>query len=243
MSRRNGKDYIYLIWKEPKTRRNYIVGQLSKNSQYEFAYGHEVGEAIKKGFELLIPFNDINKIYKSDTLFPTFTSRLPDRKRRGIEKILSKYGLKEYDEYKLLKRSGAKLPIDNLEFIDPILEENNGEIKRIFYVAGVRYYFGCAGDDCANTINIEVGNELNLVLDPTNKFDNNAIKMVNANGDHIGFVPRYYSESVTRYLKKGSKYKCRVLEINKEKECQECIKVELEIYTNNEGSKNNIAVN
>ncbi len=119
MSRKDRRDYIYLIWKEPSTKRNYIVGQLSKNRQYEFSYGHEVAEAIKKGFELLIPFDDINKVYKSDTLFPIFSSRLPDKKRRGIEKILSKYGLQRYDEYKLLKRSGARLPIDSLEFIDP----------------------------------------------------------------------------------------------------------------------------
>lgn len=125
MSRKDGKDYIYLIWKEPTSRRNYIVGQLSKNSQYEFSYGHEINEAIDKGFELLIPFEDVNKVYKSDTLFPTFSSRLPDSKRRGIERILAKYNLKEFDEYRLLKRSGARLPIDSLEFIDPILEEQN----------------------------------------------------------------------------------------------------------------------
>ena len=138
VSRKEGKDYLYLIWKEPTTRRNYVVGQLSKNGQYEFCYGYEVKDAIEKGFEPLISFEDINKTYKSDTLFPTFSSRLPDRKRRGIERILSKYGLKTFDEYKLLKRSGARLPIDTLEFIDPILTEHNGEIKRIFYISGVR---------------------------------------------------------------------------------------------------------
>lgn len=135
VSRKNNRDYIYLIWKDPSTRRNYTVGELSKNGQYEFSYGHEIREAIEKGFEPLISFQDINKVYKSDTLFPTFTSRLPDRKRRGLEKILLKYGLEEYDTYKLLKRSGARLPIDNLEFIDPILED--GDVKRIFYIAGV----------------------------------------------------------------------------------------------------------
>jgi hypothetical protein len=132
VSKKDGRDYLYLIWKEPISRRNYIVGQLSKNSQYEFSYGHEVKQAIKNGFELLIPFEEIDKIYKSDTLFPTFSSRLPDRKRRGIERILEKYDLREFDEYKLLKRSGARLPIDSLEFIDPILKKHNGEIKRVF---------------------------------------------------------------------------------------------------------------
>ena len=30
--------------------------------------------------------------------------------------------MEEYDSYELVKRSGAKLPIDNLQFIDPILD-------------------------------------------------------------------------------------------------------------------------
>jgi len=128
VSRKDNRDYIYLIWKEPNTRRNYIVGQLSRNGQYEFSYGHEINKAIENGFKPLISFEDVDKLYKSDTLFPTFTSRLPDKKRRGIEKILSKYNLKEYDAYKLLKRSGARLPIDNLEFIDPMEWETMGTV-------------------------------------------------------------------------------------------------------------------
>lgn len=123
MSIKYGRDYIYLVWKAIKTRRQYIVGKLSKNGQFEFNYGFEVKEAIKNGFKLLISFEQIDKVYKSDILFPVFSSRLPDMKRKGIEKILSKYGLENYNDYKLLKRSGAKLPIDNLEFIDPILDE------------------------------------------------------------------------------------------------------------------------
>jgi len=131
MSIKYGRDYIYLVWKDIKTRRQYIVGQLSKNGQFEFSYGFEVKEAIENGFKLLISFEQIDKVYKSDILFPVFSSRLPDMKRKGIEKILSKYGLDNYDDYKLLKRSGAKLPIDNLEFIDPILDENEGDVKRV----------------------------------------------------------------------------------------------------------------
>lgn len=127
MSSKEGRDYLYLIWKDPITRRNYIVGQLTKNGQYEFSYGHEVKDAMEKGFKLLVSFEDIDKVYTSDSLFPTFSSRLPDRKRRGIERILAKYDLEEFNDYKLLKRSGARLPIDTIEFIDPILTGYNRE--------------------------------------------------------------------------------------------------------------------
>lgn len=230
MLRKDGRDYLYLIWKEPISRRNYIVAELSRNSQYEFFYGHEVKKAIDKGFELLIPFVDIEKTYKSDTLFPTFSSRLPDRKRRGIEKILQKYDLEEFDEYRLLKRSGAKLPIDSLEFIDPILEKDNGEIRRIFNIAGVRHCIGCDGQDCGKALHLNVGDKLNLELEPTNEHDENAIKIVDKKDNHVGYMPRYYSKSVVKYIMQGAIYECRVVEINKDMECHECIKVKLEIY-------------
>ena len=55
------------------------------------------------------------KFYKDDRLFTIFTSRLPDRKRKNNQEILDKYGLNEYDAYMLLKRSGVRLPIDNLD--------------------------------------------------------------------------------------------------------------------------------
>jgi hypothetical protein len=56
----------------------------------------------------------LNKVYKNDRLFAIFTSRLPDRKRKNIQEILDKYGLKEYNDYMLLKRSGARPALSKL---------------------------------------------------------------------------------------------------------------------------------
>jgi len=229
MSKRNDRDYIYLIWKDPKSGRRYTIGELSKDGYYEFAYGHEIDEAIKAGFEPLISFDKLNEVYRSEKMFPTFASRLPDKKRRGIEKILSKYGLEEYDEYKLLKRSGARLPIDNLEFIDPILDEQ--EFKRIFYIAGTRHYLECGGEDCEKVIlGLKKGDRLKLELDLNNEYDPNAVKVFDMTNNVLGYLPRYYSENISKRLKEGAKYSCKVYEINKNNNCDECIKVELEVY-------------
>ena len=37
--------------------------------------------------------------------------------RPEIKEILETYGMTEYDAFELLKRSGAKLPTDNYEFV------------------------------------------------------------------------------------------------------------------------------
>lgn len=124
MARKNQRDYIYLVWKEPITRRQYVVGKLSKNGKYEFEYEFEIKDALKQGFKPLISLDDVQKKYESERLFTSFSSRVPDRRRKDIGKILSKYGLNEYSEYELLKKSGGRLPIDDLEFIDPILDND-----------------------------------------------------------------------------------------------------------------------
>ena len=111
------KEFLYLVWQCTSNGRQYIVGELSKNKQYEFCYCGEIEEAMRNGFKPLISFSKTDVVYMSEELFPAFSSRLPDRKRKDIDKILNQYGLNEYDAYELLKRSGAKLPTDNLQFV------------------------------------------------------------------------------------------------------------------------------
>jgi hypothetical protein len=77
---------------------------------YKFGY---LGE----GFKTLVAFPDRGKIYVSDKLFPSFSSRIPDRRRSDIGHILNNYNLDGYDEFELLKRSGGRLPTDSIEFV------------------------------------------------------------------------------------------------------------------------------
>ncbi len=230
MSVKNGKDYLYLIWQCDSTRRQYIVGQLTKNGQYEFEYCHEIEEAVKAGFQPLVSFEKLDKVYTCEEMFPAFSSRLPDRKRKDMNRILEKYGLEEYDAYQLLKRSGAKLPIDNLQFIDPILEFEN-KFEKIFYLAGVRYYLGCKGDACSETVLVTPGEEIFLKREEDNPYDQNAICVVNEHMDLLGYVPRYYSQAFIGFMESKRIGKCYVVNVNKEKRCDECISVAVNILS------------
>ncbi len=229
MSKRNDKDYLCLIWKHPDTRRQYVVGTLSKNGLFEFEYSCEIDEAIKAGFNHIAAFKDVNKKYTSEKLFPVFSSRLPDKKRRDISDILKKYNLEEYDEYLLLKNSGARLPIDTFEFIDPIFDDEQN-VSRDFFVAGVSHYLPCSNDKCDfENININVNDRLVLKLEPENKYDFNAVEIFNSNGDKLGYIPRYYSKQVTKMIDENKNVSCRVIEFNPNSNCRECIKVNLSI--------------
>ena len=113
------KDLVYLVWTDVKTGKKHKVATLYKeNGIFYFKYILEnVKEAQKNGFELLVAFPQINATYENPHLFAVFGARLPDRRRPEIDKILKEYDMKEYDEFELLKRSGAKLPTDNNEFV------------------------------------------------------------------------------------------------------------------------------
>lgn len=227
MAQKQGRDYLYLIWKEPVSRRNYIIGELSKNGKYEFRYSYEINKAIDVGFKPLVSFPDIDKPYTSEVLFPSLASRLPDKKRADIDEILLKYKLSEYNEYQLLKNSGARVPYDNFLFIDPIFPSDE-KITRIFYLSGPRHYIGCQGEDC-NKVDFDIVKDEKVFLhpEPENEYDKQAIMVKNKNDKLLGYIPRYYCDSILKKIANGNDYQCSVLNFNNDNCCDECIKVSL----------------
>ncbi|MEI3336536.1 MAG: HipA N-terminal domain-containing protein [Clostridium sp.] len=110
---------LYLVWSDYITKEKFIVGKLYKNEKYVFEYEIEgVKEAEKKGFKPLVAFPNIYEKYESNVIFPAFSSRLPDKRRKDMDEILKTYGMDKYDTFELLRKSGGKLPIDNFEFIE-----------------------------------------------------------------------------------------------------------------------------
>lgn len=234
MSKRNGSDCIYVVWKDSVERQRYVIGELSKDSEYVFKYNKDqVKKAIKKGFQLLIAFSDIEETYFNQSLFPVFNSRLPDRRRKDIEIVLDRYKLDKYDAFELLKRSGGRLPIDTLEFIEPIFMDSIDVITREFFVAGVRYYDMCSNQICPKLINLQIGEKLELVLEPNNKFDLNAVVVCKNNDEMLGYIPKYYSKEVFECIESGRRIDCSVVEANINNNCNECIKVNMDIYPSN----------
>lgn len=222
------KNSVIMVWKEPKTRRHYAVGEIEKTKDgFTFQYTHEVIDALKKGFELLLPFPEIEKEYNSEVLFPVFSTRLPDKKRPDIEDILKKYGIKEYDPFELLKH-GAKLPTDNLRFekkITDISELDNFK----FCLAGARHYLGCEDRTCEkNELIKSPRGEITLVQENDNEFDDKAIRAEYA-GKIVGYIPRYYTKVINSALDKGIDIHCYLLDVKLCRDCDNCVEVKMKI--------------
>lgn len=230
MSTEMNHNFLYLVWKDPQTRRNYVVGRLTKGEKYKFEYCEENEEARKTGWTGVESFPE-EKVYESETLFPVFSSRLPDPKRRDITKILEKYELDYFDEYELLRKSGARLPIDTYELIDPIFPEEE-HIHRNFFVMGIRHVTACKGTNCKLLPEVHEGDFLKFRFEPENPNDPLAICVETQNGEHLGYVPRYYNGGIHDRLQRGISYSCVVTEIDLQQNCSECIKVKLDIPSN-----------
>ena len=209
-----------------------FIGTISvSEGRYTFSYSEEFKESNESKEQPLIPFLDIDKVYTSEKLFPVFSSRLPDRKRKDIEQILKKYEMDYYDEFTLLQRSKGRLPIDLLEFIEPLdVEEVDGAEME---VAGVSHYAACNKKE--KHLLVEVGDQLQLSFEPENQYDSSAI-MLKYNNEQIGYVPVYYNKVIGQLMNDEKKIEAEVLDI-KCCECDEpdsvyccdCIKIKLHI--------------
>lgn len=203
---------LWLIWKETKERRRFIIGELTyENNEYKFKYiDPELNNARKNGLDFFPGFDDIEKEYVSNTgLFPNIETRLPNTARPEYLEILNLYDLDtDSTKMEILEKTKGRLLTDNFEFV-PTFDKNKIE----FEVAGTSH-----SNDIKNYKDIfEVNDNLFLEREPDNKYDEYAIRVIcKKNGTlyHLGYVPRYYSKELSRMLDENVKYSAKIKYLN-----------------------------
>lgn len=225
------KKEMWLIWKHPETRRRYKIGTLVyDNNIYTFNYVEpELNDAKKAGFRYFPGFDDVNETYISKELFANIETRLPNTARADYLEILNSYNLeKDSTKLEILRATKGRLITDNYEFV-PAFDLSKIE----FDVAGTRHC--CDVKECKKLININ--DKLLLELDPENKYDKYAIKVIyNKDGKkyHLGYVPRYYSKDLAVLLEKRIEYSAMIQSLNFESEINdEDINVFVKLIFNN----------
>lgn len=205
------KDELWLIWKEPISRRRYKVGALVKeSSKYKFYYVNpELNDAKEVGFNYFPGFEDTSKIYENEKLFINIATRLPNPARPDYLEILNCYNLeRDSDNFEILKATRGRIVTDNYEFVSAF-DPNRVE----FDVAGTNY---CKDvEECKKYL--KINDKLYLEHELNNEKDNHAIKVIyerNGNKYHLGYVPRYYSKEILNELNKGTEYSAMIQSLN-----------------------------
>lgn len=202
---------LWLIWRQPKTRRRYKVGTLiNEDNCFDFVYTNpELDEAMKAGFRCFPGFDDIQKKYHSKELFANIETRLPNTARPDYNKILKSLELDlRASKWDILKATKGRLITDSYEFVAPF-DKNKIE----FDIAGTRYCDDI--EKCKE--NLKVNEELFLKRDKTNEYDENAVKIIYKKDKQefqLGYVPRYYSKYLSSLLDQGVPYLATIKKIN-----------------------------
>ena len=137
----NNQAYLSLVWKDPKERKQYLIGRLSKGEEFVFKYDDEIKNALKAGFHPLLAFSNLKQEYHSKLMFPSFSSRLPDPKRKDINKILNKDNYGFFDNilmsneniYNFTGRGGTSHK-EVFDKIEEMIYENDEEVSLIFFL-------------------------------------------------------------------------------------------------------------
>lgn len=225
------KEELWLIWKEPVSRRRYKIGILVRfQNRYEFSYvDPELNDAKKVGFNYFPGFDNTQRKYDSQTLFVNIATRLPNEARPDYLEILNRYNLdKDSDEFKVLKATRGRTFTDNYEFVAAF------DTSRLeFDVAGTRH---CSDvENCKKYL--KVNGKLYLEPEPDNVYDPDAIKVIykeNGNSYHLGYVPRYYCKDLLNQLNKGTQYSAMIQSLNFESQlADENISAKVKLIFNN----------
>lgn len=106
-------------------------------------------------------------------------------------------------------------------------DKKNYKLLRTFYIAGVQHHQGMK----EVSKDLKEGQQLTLVLEPSNKFDPNAVRVeaVKMNGESamLGYVPKLFSAEISGAFSIGKSLECVLVKYTPSAKPWEMAKVEV----------------
>jgi hypothetical protein len=199
---------LYLAWQDPDGRSWYPVAvvRFDDREGYSFQYIEGARAAQEApGFPGVAQFPSLDVRYTSEDIFPFLKNRVLGPNRGDFGKYAGRLGLGD-DEllhsvhaFDLLSRSNGRRATDTFElFAGP--EVTRERARFVFFSRGVRHLPDEIQALWKERAPVE---PLRVLLEPGNSYDANATLLTSQELLPLGFVPRYYSESVARLIVGG----------------------------------------
>jgi hypothetical protein len=187
----------------PKARTRFVVGEITPSADRSTATLRylrdtvDFNEALSFGFQGYPAFN----VKSDETLImdvlPAFMRRLPPRKREDFSIYLQRHLLPspfDLSDFALLGYTGARLPSDGFAF-SPVFDCTELPCQIVIDLAGTRHH---ASE--ADIAMVNIGDEVQLVLEPNNLHDPDAI-YASINGKKMGYINRVIKTNVHGWMK------------------------------------------
>jgi hypothetical protein len=219
---------LVVAWQNPDPGSRMIepIGLLAYDDRlFRFSYiRHSVG---LPGFEPLLGFEDMSRLYKSETLFPVFAQRAMNRRRPEFAQYVEELGFTEDPEpWELIGRTQGMRRGDTLQLL-PVPDASEGDdITYPFLVNGIRHLHEeplfpegrethVSSEEVQAALNsLEEGAELTLVPEPLNPVNPRAILVADSTATPVGWVPNLLAEDVNTLMESGAPLRVTVRKVN-----------------------------
>lgn len=184
-----GSARFAVTWQHPQTRLHRPVGLLScEDAGYTFRYLRNAGEV--EGFRPFIGFDDLERTYESERLFPLFSQRVMRPSRPDYARYLETLWLPpSADAWQILARSNGQREGDGIRlFLEPF-SDASGHTEGEFLVHGLRHLLLQNPSIDATLARLRPGQHLQLLAEPTNAIDQHAVLVLEPGGPALGYVP------------------------------------------------------
>jgi len=184
-------------WRDPDAHRSHIVARLARTpagsdaSHYEFVCVRGATEARQHGFTPITSFAHLERVYRSDVLFPFFTNRIMSSSRPEYPRMLDRVLLPQgpSDPLALLARTGGVRATDTFEtFAMPRYNEESGDYQTLFLVHGLRWLPQASHERITG---LAKGDQLYLMEDFQNAHDPAAMALRTDDRFLVGHVPNW----------------------------------------------------
>jgi len=186
---------LFLAWQDQATTRRWFpIGRLDvdqAHSVYRFRYTHGAELARESaGFPPLPDFPKLDRLYKSDELFPIFQNRVMAPGRPDFAQYVEQLGLRpeSSDPIEILAVSGGTRATDAFEVFPKLERQVDGRFTCRFFLHGSSHVSAPAQEKINN---LTTGERLNVALELTNPATGLAVQVQTSDYFMIGWAPRY----------------------------------------------------
>jgi hypothetical protein len=203
---------LVVAWQHPLDRSIEPVGFLSFDGR-EYRFGYIRNALSVRDFRPLLGFEDLERTYSAEILFPLFAQRAMDPRRPDYQRYVERLGLEgeQPGPWEQIARSQGRRHGDTLQlFPEPVV--HGGELTCLFLVHGIRHVHEgpkILGGKTIEVTNAQVeqalkglhrGDPLELVSEPENIKNPQAVIVMGSPSVPIGWVPNLMVADLHRLL-------------------------------------------
>ena len=207
---------LIVSWQHPDVRAMEPVGMLSfDGATYRFEYLERARTL--GGFQPLLGFPEIGRLYDSDELFPLFAQRAMDPRRSDFERYVRDLALDaQSTPWEQIARSGGGREGDTLQLF-PVPRYVDGSWHCYFLASGIRYMMSKSvqieGEERGSYSPVQLETllsslkpqePLSIHNEAENTWSTFALLLATSDGQPIGYVPHLLVEALKTPVADGA---------------------------------------